>query len=154
MAHEVSQQIAERPEFQEVVVQVDRVTRTVKGGRRLRFRALVVVGNGNGKVGAAVAKAGEVQQAVQKAVLSAKKHMLDLAITETGSIAHEVEVSYGASKVLLKPAPEGTSIIAGGPVRAVVQAAGIRNIVSKSLGSSNKTNIVMATLEALKQVAQ
>jgi small subunit ribosomal protein S5 len=140
----------ERPEFEEVVVQVDRVTRVVKGGRRLRFRALVVVGNRKGQVGAGVAKGQEVQTAVQKAVLAAKKNLITVPITESGSIPHDVQQKYGASMVLLKPAAVGTSIIAGGAVRPVIALSGIENILSKSLGSNNKMNVVMATINALK----
>ncbi len=141
----------ERPEFEEVVVQVDRVTRVVKGGRRLRFRALVVVGDKKGRVGAGVAKGLEVQTAVQKATLAAKKSLIKVPVTAHGSIPHEVTFRYGASTVLLKPAAEGTSVIAGGAVRSVVSLAGIENILSKSLGSSNRMNVVMATISALKQ---
>ena len=140
----------ERPEFEENVVAVDRVTRVVKGGRRLRFRALVVVGDRKGRVGAGIAKDGEVQGAVHKASLMAKKNMITVPLNEHGSIPHDVQVRYGASLVLLKPASEGTSIIAGGAVRSVVILAGIQNILSKSLGSSNKVNVVMATINALK----
>lgn len=140
----------ERPEFEEVVVQVDRVTRVVKGGRRLRFRALVVVGNRKGQVGAGVAKGLEVQSAVQKATLAAKKNLITVPITEQGSIPHDVMINYGACQIMLKPASKGTSIIAGGAVRSVVTLAGIQNILSKSLGSNNKVNVVMATMTALK----
>ncbi len=142
----------ERPEFEEIVVQVDRVTRVVKGGRRLRFRALVVVGDRNGRVGAGVAKGLEVQTAVAKATLAAKKNMITVPITASGSIPHDIQESYGASTVLLRPASEGTSVIAGGAVRPVVDLAGVRNILSKSLGSNNKMNVVMATLKALKNL--
>lgn len=139
----------ERSEFEEVLVEVGRVTRVVKGGRRLRFRALVVVGDKKGRVGAAVSKGSEVQAAVQKATLAAKKALITVPITENGSIPHEVTDRYGASQVILKPAAEGTSVIAGGSVRAVVSSAGIENILSKSIGSSNKINVVMATMRAL-----
>lgn len=139
----------ERSEFEEVVVEVGRVTRVVKGGRRLRFRALVVVGDKKGRVGAAVAKGSEVQAAVQKATLAAKKALITVPLTESHSIPHEVTERYGASQVILKPAAVGTSVIAGGSVRAVVTLAGIENILSKSLGSSNKINVVMATMNAL-----
>ena len=141
----------ERPEFEEVVVQVDRVTRVVKGGRRMRFRALVVIGNRNGKVGAGVAKGSEVQSAVAKAVLSAKKGMITVPLTESASIPFEVQEKYGAAQILLKPASSGTSVIAGGAVRSVVALAGIQNILSKSIGSNNKLSVVMATLNALKR---
>lgn len=139
----------EHSEFEESVVEVGRVTRVVKGGRRLRFRALVVVGDKKGRVGAAVAKGSEVQSAVQKATLAAKKNLIHVPITTTGSIPHDVMERYGASQVLLKPAAQGTSVIAGGSVRAVVTLAGIENILSKSMGSNNKINVVMATMKAL-----
>lgn len=139
----------ERSEFEETVVEIGRVTRVVKGGRRLRFRALVVVGDKKGRVGAAVAKGSEVQAAVQKATGAAKKALITVPITDTGSIPHEVSDRYGASYVILKPASVGTSVIAGGSVRSVVSLAGIENILSKSIGSSNKINVVMATLRAL-----
>ena len=142
----------ERPEFEEVVVQVDRVTRVVKGGRRLRFRALVVVGDRKGRVGAGVAKGSEVQSAVQKATLAAKKNLVTVPLTSSASIPHDIIERYGASEVLLKPAAAGTSVIAGGAVRSVVTLAGIENILSKSLGSNNKMNVVMATLGALKRL--
>jgi small subunit ribosomal protein S5 len=144
----------ERPEFEEAVVQVDRVTRVVKGGRRMRFRALVVVGDRKGRVGAGVAKDNEVQGAVQKASLAAKKNLITVPLTEHGSIPHEITQHYGACHVLLKPAAEGTSIIAGGGVRSVVTLAGIQNILSKSLGSNNKVNVVMATIKALQQFSK
>jgi small subunit ribosomal protein S5 len=121
----------------------------VKGGRRLRFRALVVVGDKKGRVGAAVAKGSEVQAAVQKATSAAKKALITVPLTKEGSIPHEVIQKYGASQVILKPASLGTSVIAGGSVRAVVSLAGIENILSKSMGSSNKINVVMATIQAL-----
>jgi small subunit ribosomal protein S5 len=146
---DANQEPKERPEFDEVVVKVDRVTRVVKGGRRLRFRALVVVGDRKGRVGAGVAKGLEVQSAVQKATLAAKKNLIKVPITANGSIPHEVTFRYGASTVLLKPASQGTSVIAGGSVRAVVALAGIENILSKSMGSNNKMNVVMATINAL-----
>lgn len=143
----------ERPEFEEVVVKVDRVTRVVKGGRRLRFRALVVIGDRNGRVGAGIAKDSEVQSAVRKASLVAKKNMITITLTEHKSIVHEITEKYGASTVFLKPASQGTSIIAGGAVRPVVTLAGIENILSKSLGSNNKVNVVMATMNALKRLS-
>ncbi len=139
----------ERSEFEEVVVEVGRVTRVVKGGRRLRFRALVVVGDRKGRVGAGVAKGSEVQAAVQKATAAAKKALITVPLTPNGSIPHDVTEKFGASQVILRPASVGTSVIAGGSVRAVVTLAGIENILSKSLGSSNKINVVMATMRAL-----
>lgn len=148
-SHQQNNQPKERSEFEEVVVEVNRVTRVVKGGRRMRFRALVVVGDRKGRVGAGIAKGTEVQSAVQKATLAAKKALITVPITTDGSIPHDVMQRYGASQVLLKPASVGTSIIAGGAVRSVVSLAGIENILSKSLGSNNKVNVVMATLAAL-----
>lgn len=153
-----SRQSNERPkehsEFEEVVVEVNRVTRVVKGGRRLRFRALVVVGDKKGRVGAAVAKGLEVQSAVQKATLAAKRNMITVPLNDVKSIPHDVLFKYGSSEVLLKPAAAGTSVIAGGSVRAVVSLAGIENILSKCLGSNNKVNTVMATLGALQSFKQ
>lgn len=136
-------------EFEERVIEVNRVTRVVKGGRRMRFRTLVIIGDKKGRVAVAVAKGGEVQTAVAKAVAHAKKHLQSVQITERGSLPHEVQASYGASTVLLKPAPEGTSLISGGSVRTVLEVAGYRNVVSKSLGSTNKINCAMATVKAL-----
>jgi small subunit ribosomal protein S5 len=142
----------EGPSFEEQVVQVDRVTRVVRGGRRLRFRALVVVGDKNGRVGVGVAKGNEVQSAVQKASEHARRNLITIPLTAHKSIPHEVLQKYGASEVLLKPASLGTSVIAGGAVRSVVSLAGIENILSKSLGSNNKMNVVMATMQALRQM--
>jgi small subunit ribosomal protein S5 len=150
--HESNQAPKEHKEFEEVVVQVDRVTRVVKGGRRLRFRALVVVGDRKGRVGAGVAKGLEVQSAVQKATLAAKKAMITVPLTESGSIPFDVTFTYGSSTVLIKPAGQGTSVIAGGAVRPVVALAGIQNLLSKQLGSNNRMNVVMATIGALKQL--
>lgn len=138
-----------KSEFEERVVSVDRVSYTVAGGRRLRFRALVVVGDRQGRVGMGVAKSGEVQTAVQKAVAAAKKRLVTVPIVRE-TIPHAVTSRFGSAYVLLKPARPGTSVIAGGSVRAVIELAGIKNILSKSLGSNNKINIVTATIEALK----
>jgi small subunit ribosomal protein S5 len=154
MARNHSDSSSAPKEFEEVVVQVDRVTRVVKGGRRLRFRALVVVGDRKGRVGAGIAKDNEVQGAVQKAVIAAKKNLITVPLTSSGSIPYEITQQYGASTVLLKPASTGTSVIAGGGVRPVVTLAGIENILSKSIGSNNRMNVVMATLEALKQFSK
>ena len=151
MAKYPDQAPKERPEFEEIVVEVNRVTRVVKGGRRLRFRALVVVGDRKGRVGAGMAKDSEVQGAVAKATLMAKKHLITVPLTEHGSIPYDVMERYGASQVLLKPASKGTSIIAGGAVRSVVTLAGIQNILSKNLCSGNKVNVVMATINGLKR---
>lgn len=139
-------------EFEEKIVDVARITRVVKGGRRMRFRVLVVVGNKKGKVGAAVAKGAEVPTAMRKAIETAKKNMLDVPITESGSIAHESKARFSASEILLLPAPDGSSLVSGGTARTVLELAGYRNVVSKSLGSNNRLNCVFATLEALKEL--
>jgi small subunit ribosomal protein S5 len=141
-----------RPEFEETTVEINRITRVVKGGRRMRFRALVVVGNRDGKVGVGVAKASEVQLAVQKASAAAKRKLVTVDLTAARSIAHEVQATYGSSTVLLKPAGIGTSLIAGGSARSVLSLVGVENVLSKSLGSNNKMNVVMATLAALAQL--
>ena len=138
-------------ELEERVISIDRVSRTVKGGKRMRFRALVVVGDRNGRVGTGLGKANEVPLAVAKATVAAKKQLV-MVPRRKETIAHAVSARYGASMVQLWPATEGTSIIAGGPVRAVIELAGIQNILGKLHGSSNKNNAVHATLEALKQL--
>lgn len=135
-------------EFEEMVINIDRVARVVKGGRRFRFKALVVVGNRKNKVGVGVAKGADVQSAIAKATDVAKKHLITIPI-EHETIPHEAEVKVSGARVLVKPAAPGTGIIAGGVVRAVVGVTGIRNLLSKSLGSTNKVNIAYATIEAL-----
>lgn len=141
----------EPKEFEEVVINIDRVARVVKGGRRFRFKALVVVGNKKGKVGVGVSKGQDVQTAVAKATDVAKKHLITVPI-ENETIPHDVEIKVSGAQVLIKPAAPGTGIIAGGVVRQVIGVTGIRNMLSKSLGSTNKVNIAYATIEALQSL--
>lgn len=135
-------------EFEEVVINIDRVARVVKGGRRFRFKALVVVGNRKDKVGVGVSKGADVQTAIAKATDVAKKHMISFPLTNE-TIPHDAETKISGAQVLIKPAAPGTGIIAGGVVRQIIGVTGIRNLLSKSLGSTNKVNIAYATIEAL-----
>ena len=139
-------------ELSEKTVAIKRVTKVVKGGRNMRFTALVVVGDANGHVGAGLGKAAEIPEAVRKGKEDAMKNLIEVALDDNKSITHDFIGKFGGANVLLKRAPEGTGIIAGGPARIVCEMAGIKNIRTKSLGSNNKQNVVLATIEALRQL--
>ena len=143
---------ASQLELEEQVVSIKRVVKVVKGGRNSRFTALVIVGDHNGHVGAGLGKATEIPEAIRKGKEDAMKHLITVARDENGSITHDFIGKYGSAEVLLKRAPEGTGIIAGGTARAVVDLAGITNIRTKCLGSNNKQNVVLATLDGLRQL--
>ncbi|MCX6763808.1 MAG: 30S ribosomal protein S5 [Candidatus Moranbacteria bacterium] len=141
----------EKPEYDQNLLDLARVARVVKGGRRFRFRATLVIGNRKGKVGVGVAKGTDVSEAINKAFNQAKKKLLNVQL-KGQTIKHEIKVKYGSARIILKPAVPGKGIIAGGAVRAVVDLAGIKDVVSKSLGSSNKLAVARATIEALRQL--
>ena len=143
---------ASQLELEEKVVSIKRVTKVVKGGRNMRFTALVVVGDGNGHVGAGLGKATEIPEAIRKGKEDAAKNLISVALDENDSVTHDYIGKFGGASVLLKKAPEGTGVIAGGPARAVIEMAGIKNIRTKSLGSNNKQNVVLATIEGLRQI--
>lgn len=140
-----------RSEYEERVVKIQRISKTTKGGRTLRFSALVVVGNRRGKVGFATAKALEVPNAIRKALRAAENGVRDVAINKSGTLYHEVIGASGAAKVLLKPAPSGTGIIAGGPIRAVIELAGYTDIYTKNLGNNTPVNMIAATMDGILQ---
>ena len=139
-------------ELNEKVVSIKRVTKVVKGGRNMRFTALVVVGDGNGHVGAGLGKATEIPEAIRKGKEDAAKKLIEVSLDENDSVTHDTIGKFGSASVLLKKAPDGTGVIAGGPARAVIEMAGIKNIRTKSLGSNNKQNVVLATIEGLKGI--
>ncbi len=143
---------ASQLELTEKVVTIKRVTKVVKGGRNFRFTALVVVGDRNGHVGAGLGKAAEIPEAIRKGKEDAMKNLVNVALDENNSIPHDFVGNFGSASVLLKKAPKGTGVIAGGPARAVIDLAGIKNIYTKSLGSNNKQNVVLATIDGLKNI--
>ncbi len=150
MARDNRENIENQSELEDTVVDIKRVTKVVKGGRNMRFAALVVVGDKKGHVGAGTGKAAEVPEAIRKAKQDAEKHMITVPFDENNSIPHDFTGKFGSAAVLLKKSKEGTGIIAGGPARSVCELAGLKNIRTKSLGSNNKQNVVYATLEGLK----
>lgn len=143
---------ASQLELEEKIVSIKRVTKVVKGGRNMRFAALVVVGDRNGHVGAGLGKAAEIPEAIRKGKEDAMKKLVNVAINEDGSIPHDWTGKFGSASVLLKTSPEGTGIIAGGPARNVLELAGYKNIRTKSLGSNNKQNVVLATIDGLSKI--
>ena len=150
MRHEIID--ASALEITEKVVSIKRVTKVVKGGRHMRFSALVVVGDGNGHVGAGIGKAIEIPEAIRKGKEDAIKKLVSVPVDENGTIPHDYVGKFGSASVLLKKAPEGTGVISGGPARSVIELAGIKNIRTKSLGSNNKQNVVLATINGLAEL--
>lgn len=142
---------AQPKEFEEKVISIDRVARVVKGGRRFRFRATVVIGDGKGRVGLGIGKGGEVMTAIAKAVARARRNMITIPL-KNGTIPHEVNVRFSGAQIMIKPASAGTGVIAGGAVRSVVEAAGIHDLLTKSFGSTNKVNNAYAAIMALSQL--
>jgi len=153
LGHHGEASVKPRSEFNEHVLQIDRVARTVKGGKRVRFRALVIVGNGNGKIGIGIGKAAEVAGAVAKASTYAKRHILEIPIVNE-TIPYPMDIHSGASHIILRPARPGTSVIAGGTIRVICNLAGIRNLVSKVLGTANKINNAQTMMMALEKMAR
>ena len=143
---------ASQLELEEKVVSIKRVTKVVKGGRNMRFTASVVVGDGKGHVGAGLGKATEIPEAIRKGKEDAAKKLIEVVLDENESVTHDTIGKFGSASVLLKKAPDGTGVIAGGPARAVIELAGIKNIRTKSLGSNNKQNVVLATIEGLRGI--
>ncbi len=143
---------SENTEFNEKVVSIKRVTKVVKGGRHMRFSVLIVVGDGKGRVGAGIGKAVEIPEAIRKAKEDAMKKLVTVPVDENGTIPHDNYGRFGSATVLLKKAPDGTGVIAGGPARSVIEMAGIKNIRTKSLGSNNKQNVVLATIAGLSEL--
>ena len=143
---------ASQLELEETVVSIKRVTKVVKGGRNMRFAALVVVGDGKGHVGAGLGKATEIPEAIRKGKEDAMKKLITVSLDENESVTHDLIGKFGSASVLLKKAPDGTGVIAGGPARAVIELAGIKNIRTKSLGSNNTQNVVLATINGLSQI--
>lgn len=142
---------ASQLDLKEKVISINRVTKVVKGGRNFRFSCLVVVGDENGHVGVGMAKAIEIPDAIKKAIQDAKKNLIEVPLNDT-TVTHEIIGRYGAGRVLIKPAKQGTGVIAGGPVRAVLELAGVRDVRTKCLGTTNPRNVVNATIEALKSL--